>query len=68
MSNSMDSKEERSGTMSAVSKPVNGAFVLDSNKLADFLAKKANSSSDVIKRFEKMTTGKIDKVAPDGNK
>lgn len=68
MSNSMKTKEERSGTMSAVSKPVNGAFVLDGNKLADFLAKRANSSSDVIRRFDKMTKSKVDKVAPDGNK
>ena len=32
--------------------------------------KKANSSTDVITRFEMMTTGKskIDKVAPKGNK
>lgn len=47
----------------------------DRNKEIKYLVvnrnhKKANSSTDVITRFEMMTTGKskIDKVAPKGNK
>lgn len=38
--------------MAATSKPVNGAFVLNSNKVTEFLTKKANTSSDAIKRFD----------------
>lgn len=33
---------ERDDAMAATLKPVNGAFVLNSNKVAEFLAKKAN--------------------------
>lgn len=43
---------ERDDTMAATSKPVNGAFVLNSNKVTEFLTKKANTSSDAIKRFD----------------
>ena len=54
--NNMESKEKMSGVMLVAPRTANGVFVLDSSKLADFLEKKADSSSDVIRRFEEMTT------------
>lgn len=38
--------------MAAVSKPVNGAFVLNSKKSSEFFAKKVKTSSDAIRRFD----------------
>lgn len=49
------------GTMAAVSKPVNGAFVLDKDKASLFFSKKMNTSSDALGRFEsrKRKAGKV---------
>lgn len=38
--------------MAAISKPVNGAFVLSSSKASEFLTKKVKTSSDAIRRFD----------------
>lgn len=59
--------KERDDTMAAISKPVNGAFVLSSHKASEFLTKRGNSSSDAIRRFENRKT-QADKVASDKNK
>lgn len=45
-------ERKRDDTMTAVSKPVTGAFVLNSRKASEFLTKKVHTSSDVIRRFE----------------
>lgn len=45
-------ERERDDTMAAVSKPVTGAFVLNSRKASEFLTKKVHTSSDAIRRFE----------------
>lgn len=44
--------KERDDTMAAITKPSNGAFVLKSKKVSEFLGKKANTSSDALKRFD----------------
>lgn len=54
--------KERDDTMAAISKPVNGAFVLNSHKVSEFLTKKVNTSSDAIRRFEERKI-KANKVA-----
>ena len=46
--------------MTTKSKPVTGAFVLDSNKASDFFTKKAFSSADALRRFNRKS--KVDKV------
>ncbi|MCQ2548501.1 MAG: hypothetical protein MJ134_00535 [Lachnospiraceae bacterium] len=48
--------KERDDTMAAVSKPVNGAFILNSKKAEEFFAQKVNTSSDAIRRYEKRKT------------
>ena len=68
----MEEKDKRNtkegdDTMSAISKPVNGAFVLSSHKASEFLTKRGNSSSDAIRRFENRKV-KADKVASEKNK
>ena len=42
--------------MAAVSKPVTGAFIIDSQKASAFFAKKPAKSSDAISRFENRKT------------
>ena len=60
MKDDYDSKE-RDDTMAAISKPMNGAFVLNGNKVSEFLTKKVHTSSDAIRRFEerKAKSGKV---------
>lgn len=48
--------------MAAITKPVNGAFVLNSQKVSEFFERKENTSSDAIKRFENKNS-KADTVA-----
>lgn len=47
--------------MPVISRPTNSAFVLNSQKASEFLAKKGNTSSDAIRRFEerKAKAGKV---------
>ena len=47
--------------MPVISRPTNGAFVLNSHKASEFLAKKGNTSTDAIRRFEerKAKVGKV---------
>ena len=59
--------KERDDTMAAISKPVNGAFVLSDHKASEFFTKKVNTSSDAIYRFEERKA-KADKVASKKNK
>lgn len=59
--------KERDGTMAALSKPVNGAFVLSNRKAKDFLDKKVCTSSDAIRRFEKLNKN-AEQVASRKNK
>ena len=49
--------------MKAISKPMNGAFVLNGSKVSEFLTRKIHTSSDAIRRFEerKAMSGKVDK-------
>ena len=47
-----DKSKEGDDTMAAISKPVNGAFVLSDNKASEFFKKRVNTSSDAIRRFE----------------
>lgn len=58
--------KERDDTMAAISKPVNGAFVLSSRKTSEFLSKKVNTSSDAIRRFEERKA-KAEKVSSEKN-
>ena len=58
--------KERDDTMAAITKPVNGAFVLSSQKVSEFFERKGNTSSDAIKRFENRKT-KADTVASKKN-
>ena len=60
MNNINNIKKERDDTMAAISKPVTGAFVLDSNKASDFFTKKAFSSADALRRFNRKS--KVDKI------
>ena len=62
----MDYKE-RDDSMSAISKQVNGAFVLNNRKASEFLNKKVYTSSDAIRRFEERKV-KADKAASNNNK
>ena len=39
--------------MAAITKPNNGAFVLNVSKVKEFFERKTNTSSDALKRFEK---------------
>lgn len=39
--------------MAAITKPNNGAFVLNGSKVKEFFERKTNTSSDALKRFEK---------------
>ncbi|MBP3507419.1 MAG: hypothetical protein J6K43_13585 [Lachnospiraceae bacterium] len=48
--------------MAAITKPVNGAFVLNSQKVSEFFERKESTSSDAIKRFENKNS-KADTVA-----
>ena len=52
--------------MAAISKPVNGAFVLSDSKVSEFLTKKVHTTSDAIRRFEERKT-KADEVASKKN-
>lgn len=47
-----DNTKERKGTMAAITKPSNGAFVVSEKKVSAFFEKKAHTSSDAIRRFE----------------
>lgn len=38
--------------MAAITKPNNGAFVLNGKKVKEFFSQKATTSSDALKRFE----------------
>lgn len=42
--------------MASVSKPVTGAFILDSKKANEFFSHKRTTSIDAIKRFENRKT------------
>ena len=44
--------KERDDTMAAITKPNNGAFVLNGSKVKEFFERKTNTSSDALKRFE----------------
>ncbi len=44
--------KERDDTMAAITKPSDGAFVLNGSKVKDFFERKTNTSSDALKRFE----------------
>ena len=39
--------------MAVISKPMNGAFVLNKHKVSDFLQRRVNTSADAINRIEK---------------
>ena len=47
--------------MAAISKPVNGAFVVSESKAKEFITKKVHTSADAIRRFEnrKNRAGKV---------
>ena len=66
MENKQNSKE-RDDTMTAVSKPVTGAFILNSRKASEFMTKKVHTSSDAIRRFDERKA-KAEKVASEKNK
>lgn len=59
--------KEGDDTMAAISKPVNGAFVLSDRKATEFLNKKVNTSSDAIRRFEERKSKAV-KVASENDK
>lgn len=45
-------QSEMDDTITAISKPVNGAFVLSKQKASEFFENKVKTSSDAIRRLE----------------